>query len=196
MITYGMIGTYPPTDGALATFTDRLRTGLLADHADEVRIVRAGEPPHQGEPAEVVARFVNGRTDTGPAVTALNECDIAVIHHDFGLYGGADGQDVLSVVGRLRVPAIAVLHTVPESPAPHEREVLEELMDRADAIVVTSDTASDRLLAGYAVDAAKIAVIMASGARSPATGSDWAAMAAGYGRLAALLRADRGVLLV
>jgi hypothetical protein len=79
-------------------------------------------------------------------------------------------------------------------------------MERADAIAVLSEAAADRLLTGYAVDAAKIAVIPAaepaeaaepaSAARPPASASDWTAVAAGYGRLASLLRAGQAQLLV
>lgn len=217
MTTFGMISPYPPTPGDLATFANQLRSALLAGHAEEVRIVRLGELPHADDPPEVVAWLVDGSTDTGAAATALNECDVALLQHDVGAYSRADGQDILRVAGRLRVPAIAVLHTVPASPARHQREVLETLMDRVDAIVVTSDAAADRLLADYAVDAAKIAVIShpaevpqgpgvprqdrsedssASGERSPATAPDWAAVSAGYGRLASLLRAEHGRLLV
>ena len=186
MTVFGMISTYPPTQCGLASFTDGLRTGLLADEADEVRIVRVGELPRSGEPAEVVAWFVDVRTDTEPAAAALNECDVAVIQHDFGIYSGEDGQDVLRVADMLRVPTIAVLHSVPATPSPHQREVLEELIDRVNAIVVMSDAAADRLLSGYAVDAAKIAVIP-HGAHVPRTAHAASSYADGDGGQPAVL---------
>lgn len=199
MTTYGMISTYPPTRCRLANFAGALRKGLLDDHADEVRVVRVGEPPHQGDPPEVVARLGDGGADTESAAAALNECDVALIQHDFEIYGGADGQDILAVVDRLTVPTIAVLHTVPAVPTAHQREVLEELMDETDAITVMSDADADRLVSDYAVDAARIAVIPASVSVSgepTAPAVDAAEVSAGYGRLASLLRAEQAQLLV
>lgn len=215
MTTYGMISTYPPTRSGLASFADRLRTALLADHADEVRVVRVGELPHYGDAAEVVAWMGGDHVDAEKAAAALNECDVALIQHDFGVYAGSDGRDILAVADRLPVPSIAVVHTVPADPDPRQREVLEGLMDRVGAIAVMSEAAADRLLAGYAVDGAKIAVIphgaevahspftepgaaasMTSSGRSLAPDFDWAAVSAGYRRLASLLRAEQAQLLV
>jgi hypothetical protein len=206
MTTFGMISTYPPTRCDLAGFAENLRTALLTEHADEVRVVRVGEAPDHGDAPEVVASVADGALDAENAAAALNDCDLALIQHDLDAYGGAEGRDVLAVADLLRVPSIAVLHTVPAQPGPQPREVLEGLMERADAIAVLSEAAADRLLTGYAVDAAKIAVIPAaepaesaepaSAARPPASASDWTAVAAGYGRLASLLRAGQAQLLV
>lgn len=190
MTTYGMISTYPPTRCGLASFADRLRTALLTDHADEVRVVRVGEPPHYGDAPEVVAWVADDHVDAEKAAAALNECDVALIQHEFDIYGGADGQDLLAVADLLRVPSIAVLHTVPADPGPHRREVLEGLMDRVGAIAVMSEAAGDRLLTDYAVDAAKIAVIPhgADVAPSPAVEDPaYADSGGGSGRQAVIL---------
>lgn len=187
MTTYGMIGEYPPTRSGLAHFAERLRAGLLADHAEEVRVVQVGEPPHDGDPAEIAARFLVGGTDAKQAAEALNGCDVAVVQHEFGIYGGADGEDILKVAELLSVPTIAVLHTVPHVPTVHQREVLEELADKARAVAVMSQADADRLLTDYAVDAAKVAVIEVG---------DWPAVSAAYGRLASLLLSDQAQLVM
>ena len=109
---------------------------------------------------DVVAQLVNG-SPTGPAMAAavLNSFDVAVVQHEFGIYGGRDGEDVLRIVGELTVPAIVVLHTVLAAPTPHQRQVLERIADAAAAVVVMSRTAADRLREGYLIDTAKISVI-------------------------------------
>ena len=84
---------------------------------------------------------------------------MAIVQHEFGIYGGADGVDVLDVLDALTVPAIVVLHTVLTAPTRHQQEVLERVIDRAAAVVTMTQTARDRLLAGYPVDAAKVMVI-------------------------------------
>jgi len=198
MTTYGMISTYPPADSGLARFTDGLRTGLLSDHAEEVLIVRVGESPHGGDAAEVVAWLTNGRSGLERAIAALNRCDVVLIQLEHGVYGDAEGRDVQRVAEAVQVPAIAVLHTVPAEPDQRQRQILEDLAEKVDAIVVMSDAAADRLLAGYALDAAKIAVIPHGADVSPAPAdwahTDWAAVSAGYGLLASLLEAEKSQL--
>jgi len=93
------------------------------------------------------------------AAAALDQFDVAVVQHEFGIYGGADGDEVLSVLDRLTVPAIVVLHTVLTAPTTHQRDVLESVAGSAHAVVTMTMTARTRLLEHYDVDAAKVVVI-------------------------------------
>ncbi len=79
------------------------------------------------------------------SVDALNRCDVAVIQHEYGLYGGRDGSDVLHILRHLRVPTIAILHTVLPSPTPNQWRVLNEVIARADAVVVMTSAAAKLL---------------------------------------------------
>jgi glycosyltransferase involved in cell wall biosynthesis len=162
MPVFGLLSTYPPTQCGLATFTSSLRDGLTSA-GQETRVVRVMEHPvdgSSGSPREVVEHLVHGDAASArAAVAALDACDVAVVQHEYGIYGGRDGQDVLDVLTALEVPTLAVLHTVLARPTPRQRQILERVADAVDAVVVMSRKAADRLLAGYAVDAAKIAVI-------------------------------------
>jgi len=57
------------------------------------------------------------------------------------------------------VPTIVVLHTVLARPTPHQRSVLQRVAGAADAVVVMSRTAADRLLDGYLENSSKVVVI-------------------------------------
>ena len=57
----------------------------------------------------------------------LNQSDVAVIQHEYGIYGGVDGDEVVDIIGELRVPSIVVAHTVLKDPTPHQRSVLEAI---------------------------------------------------------------------
>ena len=89
----------------------------------------------------------------------LNQNDIAVIQHEYGIYGGADGDEVVEIIGALRVPSIVVAHTVLKHPTPHQRAVLEAIAASADQVVVMSAAAKVRLCLGYDVDPRKITTI-------------------------------------
>jgi polysaccharide biosynthesis protein PslF len=156
----GLLSTYQPKLCGLATFSAALATELrrTANHVDVVRIVDIREPA--ADSSMVRASLVNGSpASVRAAAVVLSRCDVAVIQHEYGIYGGEDGDEVLDLLAALDVPAIVVLHTVPLTPTPHQQTVLEEVCRLADRVVVMTTTAGDRLLASYAVDAAKVVTI-------------------------------------
>ena len=160
MTAFGFLSTYPPTRCGLATFSEALLRHLTpqgsGNRAGVVRVVDAVEPALH---PDVVAQLVNG-SPGGPAVaaSALNRFDVAVVQHEFGIYGGRDGEDVLRVLDGLTVPMIVVLHTVPADPSPHQRQVLRRITEVASAVVVMSGAAAGRL-GEICPDAGEVTVI-------------------------------------
>lgn len=157
---FGFVSTYPPTQCGLATFTASLRAGLLGSGIDECRVVRLVEGPEQHLSDEVVAQLIMGDpTSLRRAASQLNQCDVAIVQHEYGVYGGADGAEILTLLDEIRVPRVVVMHTVLTNPTPHQRQVLESVAAKADAVVVMTETARERLAQGYALDMAKVAII-------------------------------------
>lgn len=157
---FGFVSTYPPTQCGLATFTSSLRSSLVGRtdrNGPVVRLVEAAvpQPGH-----EVVAQIVmDDPASRHRAIGYLNGCDVAVVQHEYGVYGGPDGDEILGLLAGLHVPSIVVLHTVLSAPTTHQRQVLESVVEHADAVVVMTLTARDRLMAGYRVAASKVRVI-------------------------------------
>ena len=164
-LTFGILSTYPPTPCGLATFSAALAGGLVSNGA-KVRVVRVADGSYAAD-GRVAAELVSGSPiSVAASASALNECDVAIIQHEYGLYGGVDGDEVLEVIDQLRVPSIVVAHTVLRDPTPHQRAVLVEIASRADQVVVMSEAASRRLCEGFDVDPAKSTTI-AHGATMP-----------------------------
>jgi glycosyltransferase involved in cell wall biosynthesis len=157
---FGFVSTFPPTQCGLATFTAALRGALLDGTGDEGRVVRLVEAPAACAGDEVVAQLVAGDpASLSWAAIQLNQCDVAILQHEYGVYGGADGSEILSLLDQVRVPRVVVLHTVLTDPTPHQRQVLELVLAKADAVVTMTRAARDRLAARYAVDLAKVSII-------------------------------------
>jgi glycosyltransferase involved in cell wall biosynthesis len=158
--TYGFLSTHPPTRCGLATFNAALAAALTAGPASGgvVRVTSGGSdgPPGPDVTHTWAAQDPDGWRD---AADALNNYDIAVVQHEYGIYPGADGADVLRLMRRLRVPSIVVLHTVLSRPTPRQKSVLEAVVGAAGAVVTMTGTAHDRLVVGYDVDPAKISAI-------------------------------------
>src|SRR5271154_6406503 len=166
---FGFVSTFPPTQCGLATFTAALRGALLHSTTDEGWVVRLVDEPALRPGDEVVAQLItDDSASLGQAAAQLNQCDVAIMQHEYGVYGGADGSQILHLLDQVRVPCLVVLHTVLTDPTPHQRQVLESVMAKADAVVVMTMTARERLTAGYAVDMTKVCII-AHGASAPQT---------------------------
>lgn len=123
-------------------------------------MIRLVEQPDPRAAEGVVAQWIAGdETSRRSALARLNACSVAVVQHEYGIFGGPDGDEVLDLMDGLRVPCIVVLHTVLVAPTSHQREVLEAVVAKAAAVVVMTASARDRLVASYAVDAARLSVI-------------------------------------
>jgi glycosyltransferase involved in cell wall biosynthesis len=165
--SFGILGTYSPTPCGLATFSAALADGLTARGAD-VSVVRIADGDVSGEP-KVVGELVNGSASSVEATAELlNQSDVAVIQHEYGIYGGPDGDEVVQIMAGLRIPSIVVVHTVVKHPTPHQLSVLESVMASADQVIVMSEVARQRLCAGFAVDPHKV-ITIPHGAALPST---------------------------
>jgi glycosyltransferase involved in cell wall biosynthesis len=102
---------------------------------------------------------VQGRDSHNGAAAVLNTFDVAVIQHEYGIYGGKDGDQLLAVLDRVRVPVIVVAHTVLETPTVHQAQVLRDVVAASKAVVTMTDAAKTRLVRRYDVAPDKVSVI-------------------------------------
>jgi polysaccharide biosynthesis protein PslF len=174
---YALLGTYPPTQCGLATFSAALFAHLRGpgDRAAIVRVLDEPAPRYRAacdpapshpsdlalcDPPEVVADLVNGSAASAAAVVeVLSGFDVAIVQHEYGIYGGPDGEDLVPLLAALRVPSIVVLHTVLAQPTPRQRRILDDVIDAASAVVTMTQTARSRLLDLYGTSPAKVFLI-------------------------------------
>ena len=158
LIRIAFASTYPPRRCGIATFTSDLSRSM-----DDREIVALTPPDHQGSyPSEVHHRIRRDEwTDYPRVARALDRCriDAVSIQHEFGIWGGDDGEHVIDFVKGLRAPAVATLHTVLREPTAHQRRILIDLVDATSATVVMSRAAASLLSEAYGVAPERIEVI-------------------------------------
>lgn len=156
----GIVSTYPPQVCGLATFAAALGGGL-ARRGHTVEIVRVRETPAGDAPRQpVVGEIVNGDARSiHRSAGRLSLCDAVIVQHEFGIFGGDDGAEVLDLVAAITAPVITVLHTVPSLPTSGQLRILTELCDRSAGVVVMSETARQRLAAHAAGNVERVVVI-------------------------------------
>ena len=113
--SFGILSTFPPTACGIATFSAALAAGLVAT-GGTVDVVRCGVTPAMEDPL-VLASLDDATPDrVAAAVDVLDRTDVAIIQHEYGIYGGPDGDEVLAVLDAIVVPSIVVAHTVVAEP--------------------------------------------------------------------------------
>lgn len=152
-----MISTYPPTQCGIATFARSMSNAMMnfGQHVDLIRIsgndaVKAAHP---------AAKNHFGTAGALEDADALNSYDAVIIQHEFGIYGGPDGDEVLDILNQIKVPVVSVMHTVVTAPTNGQRRVMQGLLDRSDASVVLSHSAANAMRKHYAVDGSRLKVI-------------------------------------
>jgi glycosyltransferase involved in cell wall biosynthesis len=161
VVAYGFLSTFPPTRCAVAThglaLAQHLHDPQLGERCGLVHIVDRLRPQARQDPT---VSLVKGRPWSAVRVIdTLNRHDVAIVQHDFGIYGGLDGEDVLGVIEALATPVIAVLHAVPAVGTEHRRNVLQRVIDTAEVVVVLCQADAATLRNHYCIDAARLRVI-------------------------------------
>ena len=115
------------------------------------------------------------------AVQVLGRYQVAILQHEYGIFGGPDGEEVLGLMAGLQIPTIVTLHTVLSNPTPRQKEILEGIVALSGRTVVMSYTAMMRLTDRYAVDPHKVQMVP-HGASMGLAGAAFRAAGGGPGR--------------
>jgi polysaccharide biosynthesis protein PslF len=161
-----LVSTFPPTHCGLATFAAATRTALLGSRPEweipvvEVRNERSDVPVRRTDPSPVAVTWNAGSLSSlAEAAHLINSTDVLLLQHEFGIFGGIDGAEVLDLLEATRVPVIAELHTVLDEPSLGQHRVVAALGRRATSLIVMSEAAKARLLRRYPVAPSKVIVV-------------------------------------
>lgn len=157
------MGTYPPKQCGIATFSMDLRNSLvLQGHKVQVMTVSDDDSAYR-YPAEVVHNLKqNQKQDYVRAAAFINSdphIELLIIQHEYGIYGGEDGEFILELVKLLHKPYILITHTVLPRPSKRQKQILNDLCQRAAGIVCMTRLSSQLLIDLYEAPPELITVI-------------------------------------
>ncbi|MBN2890270.1 MAG: glycosyltransferase family 4 protein [Bacteroidales bacterium] len=161
------IGTYPPRECGIGTFTQNLYKAITeADESEEQNesfIVAMNDFEQTYVYPEEVKLTIRqeSQKDYLSAVKYINlsGADCCILEHEFGIYGGQNGVYILPLLHCLEIPLIVTLHTIIKTPSYNEKTILQEICKMANRVVVMSHKAIGFLEDIYGVPKEKIAYI-------------------------------------
>lgn len=158
-----LVGNFAPRKCGIATFTTDIFE-KLRDHHPEIAVdIYALDDPRTPLVYEGVAGTVacDDPEAYARAARAINEsgADAVLLQHEYGIFGGPDGEMVVDFVDRLAAPLVVTLHTVLSEPSPRQEAILRHLVARASRIMVMSRHSRGLLVERYGARAGVIEVI-------------------------------------
>lgn len=162
------IATYPPRECGIATFTQNKFLAVSqslfgGDTHHDGFVVALNDRDNTYEYPEEVQFAIQQdvQSDYLEAARFINNsgADICILEHEFGIFGGPDGSYILSLLHHLKIPLIAVFHTVLKSPSFNQRTITTEIATISARTVVMTHKAVEFLTHIYGIAKEKIEII-------------------------------------
>jgi glycosyltransferase involved in cell wall biosynthesis len=77
--------------------------------------------------------------------------DMIIIQHEYGIFGGPDGEYIVALAEQLKKPFLLVTHTVLPHPSQRQQQVLSRLADLASGVICMTERARSLMLDIYAI---------------------------------------------
>lgn len=159
-----LLGNHLPRQCGIATFTTHLRDALGSEFPDSDCFVLAMNDASRQHAYPPRVRFEIAENDVAAYRRAadflnVNTVDVLSVQHEYGIFGGKAGVQVLALLRELRMPIVTTLHTILRDPNPHQRQVMDELVTLSERLVVMTQHGAEVLRATHGVPENKIDVI-------------------------------------
>jgi polysaccharide biosynthesis protein PslF len=158
------VSTYPPERCGLATFTkdsadavdlaasESICTVAAIRKTDELdyndpRVVHVVDNSHP-KAYRLAAEFAND-----------DSCDVVSLQHEFGLFSGPWGVDVLEFLRHCRKPVVNTFHTMMTRPEGLPQQLIRMVAARSRSVVVMTKVAAKLLEKVYGISGPKVHII-------------------------------------
>lgn len=158
------IGNYLPRRCGIATFTTDLLESIqgVTPQTDCWAIAVNDIPEGYEYPNQV--RFEINQNQLSDYKLAsefinMNRIELICLQHEYGIFGGPSGSNIIRLITDLKMPVITTLHTVLNNPTQEQKEILVKIASISDKLIVMSHKAIDILKKVYNISKNKIMFI-------------------------------------
>ncbi|HYQ14316.1 MAG TPA: glycosyltransferase family 4 protein [Polyangiaceae bacterium] len=158
------VGNHLPRQCGIATFTTDLSRFVAQAAPNMESLVVAMNDAGQAHAYPEQVRFEVAEDEIAAyrrAAQYLNASGVEVVslQHEYGIFGGKCGNNVLSLLRELRMPVVTTLHTILTQPSALQRATLDQVIALSERVVVMSEHGESTLQSLHGVAKAQIDVI-------------------------------------
>jgi glycosyltransferase involved in cell wall biosynthesis len=154
------ISTFSPTQCGIATYVEELIRHQREVSPLRVRMIYPGDRLQSEDLCQIRIPLHEIR-EYSRATAEINEyrVDVVSLQHEFGIFGGSDGDNVLELTDKLEPPVVTTLHTVYARMSAGKERVLRALATHSKHLVVLTEESRKVLVLSFGVPETKITVI-------------------------------------
>ncbi len=158
------VGNSLPRRCGIATFTSELQRAVAERRRDlETFIVAMTDRGKiHAYPPSVRIQIKDDQTEEYLAAAEFlnaSQVDVVSLQHEFGIFGGEAGGNILALLSHLTAPVVTTLHTVLDDPTAVQRSVFKRIVAASARLIVMAEKGRDVLQEIYGVPTDKISVI-------------------------------------
>ncbi len=158
------VGDYVPRRCGIATFTYDLRNAVAEQDPEADCFVCSVSDTPEGYDYPPEVRFEIAENDLQSYEQAaefinLSKTGLVCIQHEYGIYGGPAGSNILALARAVQAPVVTTLHTILREPTADQRRVLEKLAAVSTTLVVMTQRGRSMLQEIYGIKEERVTVI-------------------------------------
>ncbi|MBN1503042.1 glycosyltransferase [Candidatus Woesearchaeota archaeon] len=161
------IGTYPPRQCGIATFTQDLSTAIsnrsIYKTKPKIIALTNGFSTDLEYPKEVMYNInetlIEDYINVAKKINQTRSIKLVCVQHEFGIYGGKFLNYLSAFLETIEKPVVLTLHSVVPKPPANLRYTIKYLAEKTSALIVMADKAVDILTNDYKIPRERITVI-------------------------------------
>lgn len=161
------VGTYPPRECGIATFTKDLTDAIDKEFSPGVKgrilAINDNGTSIYNYPRKVMLQInetnIEDYLNTANDINRLNQIKLVNIQHEYGIFGGDWGNYLLPFLELLKKPVVITMHTVLPRPQEKLKKLTQSIINRSAAVAVMTKTGARLLENSYGINKSKIFVI-------------------------------------
>ena len=158
------LGDHLPRQCGIATFTSDICEAVAAEFPECLCVVGAVNDRPEGYDYPTRVRFEIDEKELDSYRRAadflnVNNVEVISVQHEFGIYGGAAGSHILTLLRDVHMPVVTTLHTVLREPDTEQRTLMRQLDELSNRFIVMAEQGKDFLKEIYGIASEKIDVI-------------------------------------
>jgi len=157
-----ILSTYFPRECGIASFSRDLRNNMIPWNCNVSILAISDKSNFYSYPKEVVFELEEDRREhyvSAAQFVNKSDIDLVFVEHEYGIFGGSDGEFVLDFVENLEKPFILNTHTILPSPEFHKRRILTKLGQKALAVICMTNRSTELLNKIYNVPYKKLYMV-------------------------------------